>query len=119
MKRRMTMPQMLAVEEKRKHDRIDKKVLLRVSMREKDGAPEWTIVTSKNISASGVLFGFNQKLDRGTPLYLRIHFPDHAIDCTATVRRSVPGAQMPLTDVAVSLKGLERSDRDLIESHVI
>ena len=112
------MPQVLAVAEKRKHDRIDKKILLRVSMQEKDGAPEWTIVTSKNISANGVLFGFNQKLDRGTPLYLRIHFPDQAIDCTATVRRTSPGIQEPLTDVAVALKGLEKSDREVIERHV-
>ena len=112
------MPQVLATAEKRKHDRINKKVLLRVSMQEKDGAPEWTIVTSKNISANGVLFGFNKKLDRGTPLYLRIHFPDHAIDCTATVRRTNPGLVEPLTDVAVALKGLERPDRELIESHV-
>ena len=112
------MPQVLATAEKRKHDRIDKKVLLRVSMQEKDGAPEWTIVTSKNISSSGVLFGYNKKLDRGTPLYLRIHFPDHAIDCTATVRRTAPGVVAPLTDVAVSLKGLEKTDRDIIESHV-
>ena len=111
------MPQVLAVAEKRKHDRIDKKILLRVSMQEKDGAPEWTIVTSKNISASGVLFGYNKKLERGTPLYLRIHFPDHAIDCTATVRRTSPGIQEPLMDVAVSLKGLEKKDKQVIEAH--
>ena len=112
------MPQVLATAEKRKHDRIDKKILLRVSLQEKDGAPEWTIVTSKNISASGVLFGYNRRLERGTPLYLRIHLPDHAIDCTATVRRTSPGALEPLTDVAVTLKGLEKNDRELIQKHV-
>ena len=56
------MPQVLAVAEKRKHNRIDKKILLRVSLQEKDGAPQWTITTSKNISAGGLLFGFNKKL---------------------------------------------------------
>ena len=111
------MPQVLATAEKRKHDRMDKKVLLRVSMQEKDGAPEWTIVTSKNISANGVLFGYNKRLERGTPLYLRIHFPDHSLDCTATVRRSTPGIVEPLTDVAVSLKRLEKKEQHLIERH--
>ena len=113
------MPQVLALAEKRKHDRMDKKMLLRVSMQEKDGAPEWTIATSKNISASGVLFGYNRRLERGTPLYLRIHFPDHAIDCTATVRRTSPGVLEPLTDVAVSLKGLEKKDKAIIEGHIV
>ena len=112
------MPQMVAVADKRKHERIDKKILLRVSLKEKDGAPEWTIVTSKNISASGILFGYNQRLDQGTPLYLRIHFPDQSIDCTATVRRTSPGTYAPLSDVAVSLKGLEKGEQELIERYV-
>ena len=113
------MPQVLATADKRKHERIDKKILLRVSLQEKDGAPEWTIVTSKNVSASGILFGYNQRLKQGTPLYLRIHFPDHSIDCTATVRRTSPGIYEPLNDVAVSLKGLEKNERELIESYIV
>ena len=112
------MPQVLAVAEKRKNDRIDKKILLRVSMQEKNGVPEWTIVTSKNISSSGVLFGYNKRLEKGTPLYLRIHFPDHAIDCTATVRRTSPGVHEPLTDVAVALRGLEKTDKEILRAHV-
>ena len=112
------MPQLLATMDKRKHERLDKKILLRVSLQEKDGAPEWTIVTSKNISSSGILFGFNRKLERGTPLYLRIHFPEYSLDCTATVRRTSPGAYEPLSDVAVSLKGLEKSEQQLIERYV-
>ena len=111
------MTQMVAIADKRKHERIDKKILLRVSLQEKDGAPEWTIVTTKNISASGILFGYNQRLDRGTPLYLRIHFPDQSIDCTAMVRRTSPGVYEPLNDVAVSLKGLEKNEQDLIERY--
>ena len=112
------MPQVLAVADKRKHERIDKKILLRVSLSEKDGAPQWTIVTSKNISASGILFGYNQKLDKGTPLYLRIHFPEQSIDCTATVRRTSPGMYEPLNEVAVSLKGLDKTEQEFIERHV-
>ena len=112
------MPQVVATAEKRKHERLDKKILLRVSLKEKDGAPEWTIVASKNISANGILFGYNQKLERGTPLYLRIHFPDQSIDCTATVRRTSPGAYEPLSEVAVALKGLEKNEQQLIENYV-
>ena len=113
------MPQVVATMDKRKHERIEKKVLVKVSTQENDGgAPQWTIVTSKNISMGGLLFGFNKKLDRGTPLYLRIHFPDQSIDCTATVRRTIPGTYEPLNDVAVSLKGLEKNEQALIEKYV-
>ena len=112
------MPQVIATADKRKHDRIDKKILLRVSLQEKDGAPEWTIVTSKNISASGILFGYNERLAQGTPLYLRIHFPDQSIDCTATVRRTVPGNLEPMNEVAVALKGLEKKDQEAIQGYI-
>ncbi len=113
------MPQIVATMDKRKHERIEKKILVRVSIQENDGgAPQWTIVTSKNISTGGLLFGFNKKLEKGTPLYLRIHFPDQSIDCTATVRRTTPGVYEPLNDVAVSLKGLEKGEQQLIERYV-
>ena len=112
------MPHVVATAEKRKHGRTGKKIQLKVSLEERNGVPEWTIATSKNISASGILFGYNRRLERGTPLYLRIHFPDQAIDCTATVRRTVPGAIEPLSDVAVTMKGLEKKDRELLVSHI-
>ena len=112
------MSTLLALEEKRKHTRTDKKILLRVASQQNGAAPQWTIVSSKNISAGGLLFGYDRELERGTPLYVRIHFPNRAIDCNATVRRSTPGIYGPLTDVAISLKGLEREEKDFIQSFV-
>ena len=107
-----------AVEEKRKHVRIEKKVLLRIASQQNGTAPQWTLVSTKNISAGGLVFGYDRELERGTPLYVRIHFPSRAIDCNATVRRSSSGIIEPLNDVAVSLKGLDKGEKDFIRRFV-
>ena len=109
---------LVALDDKRKHVRSDKKILLRVAPQKDGTAPQWTIVSSKNISASGLLFGFDRALTRGTPLVVRFHFPSRDIDCNATVQRSAPGQLQPLTEVAISLKGLEKEERDFIQKFV-
>ena len=108
-----------AIDEKRKHTRTDRTILVRVAPQQDSGAaPQWTIVSSKNLSAGGLLFGFDRQLERGTPLYVRIHFPDRSIDCNAMVQRSSPGVMGPLTNVAISLKGLEKGEREFIRRFV-
>ena len=111
------MSQTMAIAEKRKHTRMEKQILLKVATMDSRLAPQWTVVTSKNISAGGVLFGYNRRLDSGTPLFLKIHVSGRTIDCNGTVRRAEPGLFVPLATLAVSLRGLEKSERMLIETH--
>ena len=105
--------------DKRKDRRLDKKLVLRVAP---DGgqsqvSPSWTIVTSKNISAGGVLFTYDKRLNEGTPLTFQIHFPEKTIDCSGVVYRSSPSALEPLVNIAAKLQGLGRGDREFIERY--
>ena len=110
---------MISSDDRREHRRLDRKVVLKVVP--KDGpekvAEEWTIVTSKNISAGGVMFTYDRKLAQGTPLTFRIHFPERTIDCTGVVYRSNPSSLQPLVNVAAKLENLCRGDREFIERY--
>jgi hypothetical protein len=107
----------IAVSEKRKHPRIDKKILLKIAQRWNEQVPDWTMVTSKNISAGGVLFGCGAAMRRGESLYLTMYFPGHTIHCTGVVQRTAPGPHAPLQNIAVSFRGLEKEDLELIDAY--
>lgn len=106
--------------EKRKDRRADKKFVLRVAPQggKEMVAENWTIVTSKNISAGGVLFTYDRMLNQGTPLTFKIHFPEKTIDCQGTVFRTGPSVLTPLVSVAARLDRLEEIDREYIERYI-
>ena len=106
-------------DDRRQHLRLDKKVVLKVVPKGEAEviAQEWTIVTSKNISAGGVMFTYDRKLEEGTPLTFEIHFPERTIDCTGVVYRSNPSSLQPLVNVAAKLENLCRGDREFIERY--
>ena len=105
--------------DKRQHPRLDKKVVLKVAPQgEKAMAmSEWTLVTSKNISAGGVLFTYDRSLSEGTPLAISIHFPKKTIHCEGIVHRTGPSIHAPLVNVAARLVGFESGDREFIERY--
>jgi hypothetical protein len=107
--------------DKRQFRRLDKKFVLRVAPKgERETiSPDWTIVTSKNISAGGVYFTYDRALNHGTPLSFKIHFPEKTIDCKGTVYRTSPSPFQPLVNVAAKLEGLGHTDRDFIEQYRI
>lgn len=107
----------LSSAEKRKHVRLEKKFVLRVAARgeEETVSTQWTLVTSKNISAGGVLFTYDRPLDDGTALHFKIHFPKKTIECSGVVRRTNPTGLEPLVSVAARLDDLSRLDREFIE----
>ena len=109
--------QLVALTEKRKSPRSDKKILLIIRSRPTGGVLECTITTSKNTSSSGVLFAYKKPLHHGTPLYIRLHLLGQCVDCAATVQRSTKDVFGPITNVAVSFKDLPKADRDLITNH--
>ena len=110
-----------SIADKRKYRRLEKKCVLRVDPKGEAGtvAPQWTIVTSKNISAGGVLFTYDRRLQAGTPLAFRIHFPERTIDCSGVVFRTGPAPIQPLVSVAAKLEGLNGRDREFIEQYAV
>jgi len=105
--------------EKRIHPRLEKKIVLRVAPQgqEETVSMSWTFVTSKNISAGGVLFTYDRPLDDGTPLQFKIHFPKKTIECSGVVRRTNPSGIEPLVNVAARLDSLSSIDREFIEQY--
>ena len=104
--------------EKRKYQRISKKFVLEVAAEGATAdAKDWTLVTSRNLSAGGVLFTYDRPLKEGTPLAFTIHFPDHAINCKGQVYRASPGERKPFVSIAASLEGLGQRERDFLEKN--
>ena len=105
--------------EKRNHPRLDKKIVLRVAAQgeEETISMSWTFVTSKNISAGGVLFTYDRPLNDGTPLNFKIHFPKKTIECSGVVKRTNPSGLEPLVNVAARLDSLSSLDREFIEQY--
>ena len=111
----------LSPTEKRKHLRLEKKFVLRVATQgeEETVSTQWTLVTSKNISAGGVLFTYNRPLNDGERLQFKIHFPKRTIECSGVVRRTIPTGLEPLVSVAAGLSDLSRVDREFIEQYSV
>ncbi len=107
--------------DKREYRRLDKKFVLKVAPEGETHtvSHQWTLVTSKNISAGGVLFTYDRRLREGTLLTFRIHFPKRTIDCAGVVRRSSPSAIQPLVNIAARLDGLSGDDREFIEQYSV
>ena len=104
--------------EKRKYQRINKKFVLQVAAEgTSSNAKDWTLVTSKNMSAGGVLFTYDRPLKEGTSLAFTIHFPDHTVKCKGQVSRTSPGDQKPFISIAASLEGLGQRERDFLEKN--
>lgn len=105
--------------DKRQFPRLDKKFVLQVAPRgEEEGtASRWTLVTSKNISAGGVLFTYDRTLNTGTPLTFTIHFPEKTIRCAGVVHRTAPAGREPLVNIAARLEGFGSGDREFIERY--
>ena len=111
----------LSPTEKRKHVRLEKKFVLRVAAQgeEETVSTQWSLVTSKNISAGGVLFTYNRALEDGALLHFKIHFPKKMIECSGVVRRTNPTGLAPLVSVAARLNDLSSPDREFIERYSV
>jgi hypothetical protein len=103
-----------ALAERRKQKRIDKKIVLRVASPE-GAATQWTVVTTRNISTSGILFVYDRALAEGTPIFVKMHISGRIVDCKGVVQRASRGRLEPLMDVAASIEGLDESEKRLIE----
>ncbi len=107
--------------EKRLHRHIRSKLVLTVSEKDQEvsSAPDWTVVTSRNLSTNAVLFNYKRPLFAGTRLDVRIHFPEKTIRCEAYVVRSRPGSVEPLAQIAAKLTDLSPMDREFIERYPV
>ena len=93
--------------EKRLHRHIRSKLVLRISEKDQEvSVPDWTVVTSRNLSTNAVIFNYKRPLFAGMRLDVRIHFPEKTIRCEAYVVRSRPGSIEPLVQIVAKLTDL-------------
>ena len=111
----------IQIAEQRKHPRLQKKFVLHVSPEGGDETTtsQWTLVTSKNISAGGVMFTYDRPLEIGTKIFFKIFFPERSIQCSGVVHRTHPSVLEPLVNIAVRLDGFGRGDLEFIERYLI
>lgn len=76
----------------KRDQRVSRKFSVRVSESISDENPRWDIVTTQNISASGILFSYNHYVEMGARLRLKIALPIcGAVECVGEVVRNVMG----------------------------
>ncbi len=101
--------------DRRKHKRIEEKFMARVRVN-KDA--RWEIVVLKNLSASGTLFLYGQRLKIGSLVELRINFPFYQKSIIATVARTVrveSQAHASLFRVAVEFTEIGKDEQSSID----
>ena len=108
------------LKEKRKHQRINRKFVLKVAAEgDSPVTRDWTLVTTKNMSAGGVMFTYDRTLREGTPLDFTIFFPDHSVKCKGQVNRIVSAEAQPLVNVAASIEGLLEKDLEFLTRNAV
>ena len=79
--------------EKRVYKRIQKPFIVRFRIKpeEDTGAifPGWDVVTTQNLSAGGILFNYDERIELTSLIDLRVNFPTikGTMDCTGRVLR--------------------------------
>ena len=102
-------------EDKREARRIGRKFVMRVAVDDGNPWPNWSLVTTSNLSVGGTLFIFDQPVKVGQSLFCKLHFADRQIDCKAKVIRFVGTFQKPLVQVAVGFEWESEKDRVYVE----
>jgi len=101
--------------DRRRHKRIEEKFMARMRLRK--GA-SWEIVILKNLSATGALFLYGQRLPVGSVVELRINFPFYQKSIIATVARTVrveSQARTSLFRIAVAFTEIGKDEQSSID----
>ncbi|MCK5450722.1 MAG: PilZ domain-containing protein [Candidatus Omnitrophica bacterium] len=114
---------METVKNKREYKRIQKPFIVRFRVKpEKDLGgffPGWDIVTAQNLSAGGILFNYDQRIELTSKLDLKINFPTMRgiIDCSGKVLRMDEIPNSARIRVAVIFADLNPRDKKDIEEY--
>ena len=100
--------------ENREQNRVARPFTMSVAFREKGPWPTWSLVTARDLSASGTTFSCEQIFTQGDLLIFSIQFMDRLIECEGRVVRSTPRPGTLLVEVAARFEELAMSDRDYI-----
>ena len=79
-------------QQRKRAKRIERNFFTRIRIHhsnlDQESSTKWDIVTTQNLSSSGILFNYNQKIPVNTILEFKISFPfDDDVHCLGVVRR--------------------------------
>jgi len=101
--------------ERRQCKRIRKPFVIR--FRQKDDAESgWSMVTAKNLSATGAIFPYDKPLPKDSFLDLKINFPGigESIECMAKTVRFEKYPNASLLNIAVMFTDIAESAKNII-----
>ena len=105
--------------DKRAHRRMYRKLIAHFHIRPHDNSERksWDIVTVRDLSAGGVLFNYDKKLEEGLAVDFKINFPwsEEQIVCGAKVVRVGPSAGYGVFAIAAVFTEISEEDKRGIE----
>ena len=116
------------MKEKRAYRRIDKSFLTRLKIMpskiNKLKETFWDLITTKNLSAGGLLFNYYKDVPVGAEIELRIVFPlaDRPIECIGKVVRSqkiIDNGVKSAYRIAAQFEDINEQDKRSINSSVL
>ena len=99
--------------ERRQHKRIEKQYVTRVNDRISGG---WNIAFIRNISAGGLLFHYDKKLNPGALIDFKVSFgmAKEPIECVGKVLRVKAATDAPVYEIATVFVLIKETDSRLI-----
>lgn len=107
--------------EDRQHKRIRKRFVLRFKIKPANDREEvhngWNMVTSKDLSAGGILFNYDKEIEVGTLIDIKLNFPmsEVPITCTGEIIRNNNVPSTPLVRVAAIFLDIDDNMKELVK----
>lgn len=106
---------------KRQYKRIRKQFILRFKIRSGPDHEEvhngWDMVTLKDLSAGGILFNYNEEIEIGTIIDIKLNFPMSKVPiiCTGKIIRNDKIPHISLVRVAAVFLDIDDNMKELVK----
>ncbi len=111
-------------QEKRKYKRVGKQYMARFKIRSDEAqemeSHDWDPVILKNLSVGGTLFFYNEELEIGTLIYLKIYVPKALliINCVAKVIRIDKPKSTSMFCIATEFTEIDEKEKEIINTTI-
>jgi hypothetical protein len=110
--------------ERRKHQRVEKPIIIRFRIRPENGqemaSSKWDMVGVNDLSAGGLFFNSSNNIKDGTILDLKIGFSTSStsIQCTGMVTRVKKQPDTSIFGIAAAFMNIAESEKELINKFI-
>ncbi len=110
--------------ERRKHQRVDKPIIIRFRIRpdndQEMASSQWDMVGVNDLSVGGLFFNSSYNIQNGTVLELKIGFSTSStpVICTGMVTRVKKQPHTSIFGIAAAFMDIEENEKELIKRYV-